>query len=128
MNERTHHALKREWLARTNAVLAILLALLYVAWWLSAGMPVKALPLAAILAAVVPLLLLVPSLWKARRFGGTLAGFILPFHFAFAVMELVANADARAWVAVQTFLSLLLMTGVMATLRQVRPQREPASS
>ncbi|HEX7030568.1 MAG TPA: DUF2069 domain-containing protein [Gammaproteobacteria bacterium] len=122
--------IERERLARMNAVLAIALAVFYIAWWLNAGMPVKALPLAALFAAVVPLLLLAPSLWNARRFGGTLAGFILPFHFAFAVMELVANTEARAWVAVLTFLSLLLMTGIMATLRQIRsaPQRDTASS
>lgn len=120
--------MKREWLARANTALAILLVVFYLTWWLNAGMPMRALPLSALLAAVVPLVLLMPALWNARRFGSSLAGFILPFHFAFAVMELVANPDARAWVAVLTFLSLLLMTGVMATLRQVQPQRETVSS
>jgi len=118
----------REWLAHANAVLSLALVALYLAWWLASGGPLQILPLAALLAAVLPLLLLAPSLWQGRRFGGTLAGFILPFHFAFAVMELVANAEARAWVAGQCFLSLLLMTGIMANLRQIRTQRETASS
>src|SRR5690606_24876422 len=80
----------REWLAHANAVLSLALVALYLAWWLASGGPLQILPLAALLAAVLPLLLLAPSLWQGRRFGGTLAGFILPFHFAFAVMELVA--------------------------------------
>lgn len=111
-------------LPRLNAMLAALLVLFYVAWWLSGGASTKPLPLTALLAATVPLLLLLPALWAGRRFGTTLAGFILPFHFAYAVMELIANPAVRGWVALQTFLSLLLMIGTMANLRQVRAPQD----
>lgn len=107
-------------LPRLNAVLAAALLLFYVAWWLNAGKPLEMLSLTALAVAVVPLLLLAPALWAANRFGTTLAGFILPFHFAYAVMELIANPAVRGWVALQTFLSLLLLVGTMASLRQVR--------
>lgn len=106
---------------KLNAALAIALNGLYLAWWLAMGAPAAALPLTALLLAIVPLALLVPFLWRGRRFAIALAGLILPFHFAFAVMELVANPDARGWVALQTFLTFVLFATVMTTLRQVRP-------
>ncbi len=109
-------------LPRINASLAVALALFYLAWWWTSGASLMALPLTALLAASLPLLLLAPALYAANRFGTTLAGLILPFHFAYAVMELIANPPVRAWVAVQTFVALLLLIGVMASLRQVRTQ------
>lgn len=105
-------------LPRLNASLSIVLAVFYFAWWTSVGAPTTTLALSAVTLAAVPLLLLAPALLYGNRFGSTLAGFILPFHFAYAVMELVANPHARAWIAAQTFLSLLLLIGVMANLRQ----------
>jgi len=109
-------------LLRINVALAAMLLLFYVVWWWSFGAPLGMLPVTALLAAVVPLALLLPALWHGNRFGTSLAGFIVPFHFAYAVMELVANPAARAWIAVQTFLSLLLLITVMASLRQVSVQ------
>lgn len=106
-------------LPRLNALLAVVLALFYLAWWWHFGASTRPLALTVVALAVVPLLLLAPWLWKANRFGTSLAGFILPFHFAFAVMELVANPGVRGWLAVQTFLSFVLLVGIMASLRQV---------
>lgn len=117
-------------LFKTNAVLAALLMALYVSWWWALGASLGGLPLAVLAAAILPVALLTPALWSGKRFGMSLAGFIIPLHFAYAVMELVANPEARAWIAVQTFLSLVLFAGVMAGLRQVSAlpeQRDPAS-
>lgn len=111
-------------LQRLNALLALLLVMFYFTWWMRYGASLQPLPLAALLAATLPLLLLAPALWTGARFGTTLAGFVLPFHFAYAVMELVANPSARPWIATQTFLSLLLMILVMASLRQIRAPQE----
>jgi len=107
-------------LPRLNAALALALCVLYCAWWLAAGAPMQALPVAALLLAILPLAALAPFLWRGQRFSVALAGLILPFHFAFAVMELIANPEVRLWVAVQTFLTFLLFALVMASLRQVR--------
>ena len=114
-------------LFRINALLATLLTGFYLAWWWYLGAPPGKLPLAALTAATLPLVLLLPALWSGNRFGMSLAGFIVPFHFAYAVMELVANPPARAWIAVQTFLSLVLFTCVMAGLRQVDTTTEAVS-
>lgn len=121
--------MKRESLYRSNAVLAALLVALYLAWWWFAGAPDAALPLTALVVACGSLLLLLPFLWTGSRFATSLAGFIVPFHFAFAVMELVANPSVRGWVAAQAFLALLMFVLVMASLRQIRPQdaRRPAA-
>ena len=102
-----------------NAALTGVLILFYLSWWGSLGAPLGALPLAVLATAIVPLALLLPALWTGNRFGTTLAGLLIPFHFAYAVMELIANPAARGWIAVQTFLSLLLLITVMASLRQV---------
>lgn len=110
-------------LQKINVVLTGLLMLFYVSWWGSLGAPLGTLPLAVLAIAVIPLALLLPALWKGNRFGTTLAGFLVPFHFAYAVMELVANPVARSWIAVQTFLSLILLISVMAGLRQVTPAK-----
>ena len=107
-------------LPKMNAAFTVLLALFYLAWWLSLGASTSTLALAMLSLAIVPLLLLLPSVWQARRFGSTLAGFLMMLHFAYAVMELIANPAERGWIAVQTFLSLVLMTGIMASLKQVR--------
>lgn len=112
-------------LFKANAVLAALLMAFYVSWWWTLGASFAGLPLAVLAAAILPLALSMPALWAGNRFGMSLAGFIIPFHFAYAVMELVANPEARAWIAVQTFLSLVLFTGVMAGLRQVGVLQEP---
>lgn len=106
-------------LQKINTALSGLLMLFYVSWWGSLGAPSGMLPLAVLAIAVVPLALLLPALWTGNRFGTTLAGLLIPFHFAYAVMELVANPAARGWIAVQTFLSLVLLITVMASLRQV---------
>lgn len=106
-------------LQKINTAFSGLLILFYVSWWGSFGAPSGMLPLAVLSVAVVPLALLLPALWAGKRFGTTLAGLITPFHFAYAVMELIANPAARGWIAVQTFLSLVLLITVMASLRQV---------
>ncbi|MDX1442240.1 MAG: DUF2069 domain-containing protein [Gammaproteobacteria bacterium] len=102
-------------LPRMNAVAAALMVLLYVAWWIDAEMP--RLGLVMLGAAVLPLLLTLPALWQARRIGTTVAGFVVAFHLAYAMMELFANPEVRGWVAAQTFLALLLFTGTMVVLR-----------
>ena len=107
-------------LPRINAALALLLALFYVAWWMSLGAPTSTLAVSVLLLATGPWLIVLRALWRANRFGTTLAGFLVMLHFAYAVMELVANPAARGWIAIQTFLSLLLLTSVMASLKQVR--------
>lgn len=106
-------------LQKINTALTGLLMLFYISWWISFGAPLGTLPLAVLSIAVIPLALLLPALWTGNRFGTTLAGLFIPFHFAYAVMELIANPDARGWIAVQTFLSLILLITVMASLRQV---------
>ena len=105
---------------KLNAALTGTLAMLYVGWWMATGAPGDALSMTALLVAIVPLVLLAPLLWQGRRFATALAGLILPFHFAFAVMELVANPEVRPWVALQTFIAFVLFATVMASLRQVR--------
>ena len=102
-----------------NAALTGVLILFYLSWWGSLGAPLGTLPLAVLAIAIVPLALLLPALWNGNRFGTTLAGLLIPFHFAYAVMELIANPAARGWIAVQTFLTLLLLITVMASLRQI---------
>lgn len=107
-------------LAKTNALLTVALILFYLVWWWSFGAPLDTLPFAVLLIAVLPLALLLLPLWLGNRFATTLAGLLIPFHFAYAVMELIANPAARSWIAVQTFLSLVLLISVMASLRQIR--------
>ena len=116
--------MRRETLFRFNAVLALLLVALYLAWWWFAGAPMAPLPLTTVIVACGSLLLLAPFLATGSRFATSLAGFIVPFHFAFAVMELIANPEVRLWVALQTFLALAMFTFVMASLRQVNVPRE----
>lgn len=107
-------------LPRLNACAALLLALLYVAWWIRAGAAFTPLHVTLLLLAAAPLFALAPALWHGQRFGTALAGVVVPFHFAWAVMELVANPAVRGWVAAQSFLALLLFVGSMSTLRQAR--------
>lgn len=106
-------------LQKINTALTATLMLFYVSWWGSFGAPLGVLPLAVLSIAVIPLALLLPAMWTGSRFGTTLAGLLIPFHFAYAVMELIANPAARGWIAVQTFLSLILLITVMASLRQI---------
>lgn len=105
-------------LGKGNAVLAGALVVLYCAWWLATGASNEMLSLVALAFAVLPLLALLPGLWREQRFATALAGLVVPFHFAFAVMELFADPAARAWVAVQSFFALVLFVGVMANLQQ----------
>lgn len=107
-------------LCRINAGLALGLSVFYLAWWLADGAPVEALNITLLVVAIVPLLMVLPGLWRGRRFQTALAGLIVPFHFAYATMELIANPEVRGWVAIQTFLTFLLFAGVMAALRQIR--------
>ena len=110
------HYLEKIMLPRINAVAATLLVILYVAWWLAAGMDME-LGLTMLVVGGLPLLLTLPALWSGRRIGTTVAGFIVAFHLAYAMMELFANPAVRGWVAAQTFLSLVLFIGTMVVLR-----------
>lgn len=103
-------------LARINAMAAAMLVILYIAWWLAAGRD-PGLGLTMLVVGGLPLLLTLPALWKARRIGTTVAGFLVAFHLAYAMMELFANPEVRGWVAAQTFLALLLFVGSMIVLR-----------
>lgn len=102
-------------LPRINAAAAALLVILYVAWWLAAGMPRLGLVMLGV--GALPLLLTLPALWRARRIGTTIAGFLVAFHLAYAMMELFANPAVRGWVAAQSFLALVLFVGTMVVLR-----------
>ena len=103
-------------LPKINALSAALLVILYIAWWIAAGME-KGLGLTILVAGGLPLLLTLPALWSGRRIGTTIAGFLVAFHLAYAMMELFANPAVRGWVATQTFLSLVLFVGTMVVLR-----------
>lgn len=107
-----------------SAVLAVALAILYAAWWWAEGAPTAPLNITMLVIAAVPMLLLAPGLWLANRFATTLAGLLIPFHFAYAVMELIANPAVRGWVAAQTFVTLLLFAAVLAVLRNVHRDRQ----
>lgn len=116
--------MKNRVIPKLSAVLAVALALLYLAWWWADGSSTAPLNVTMLIIATVPLLLLVPGLWQANRFATTLAGLLIPFHFAYAVMELIANPAVRGWVAIQTFLTLLLFAAVLAVLRDVHRDRQ----
>lgn len=107
-------------LLHVNALLAATLTVFYAIWWYSLGAPLTAWPLAVFAVAAGSLVLLIPPLWRGRRFGTTLAGFIVPFHFAYGVMEMVANPAMRGWAALQAAMALVLFVTVMASLKQVR--------
>lgn len=110
-------------LPRINATAAGLLIVLYTAWWLASGRDTD-LGMTMLMVGAIPLALTLPSLWQARRIGTTIAGFLVAFHLAYAMMELFANPAIRGWVATQTFLALILFIGSMTVLRS-GSAREP---
>jgi uncharacterized membrane protein len=96
------------------------LVLLQPIWfaWLA---PVQSLPLGFVLAlTLLPLLLVLPGVWRLRQRPLVIAGFILMFHFCLAVMELWDPA-ARLPAVVQILLISVYFTGLPAI-------RRPASS
>lgn len=104
-------------LHKSNALFCSALIFLYAAWWLHLGQPRDALSLTLLTAGILPLLPLIPGLWQGWRTPTVIAGFITPFYFAHAVMELFANPDVRAWVAVETFFTAVLFAGSIAALK-----------
>lgn len=121
MNAQTDVPGNTQGLHRFNAVMAAMLATLYAAWWFSSeSRDTDVVQLFSIIA-VIPNALLVPWLWRGNRTATTIAGFVAPFFFAHAAMELFANPAVRGWVAVATFLSVSLFLGTMLALRGGAP-------
>ncbi|MDX1455228.1 MAG: DUF2069 domain-containing protein [Gammaproteobacteria bacterium] len=110
-------------LARINSVLAAGLALLFASWWFASTSTEPDVVRTFSLIGIIPNLLLVPGLWLGNRTATTIAGFIAPFYFAHAVMELWANPAVRGWVLVETLLSAALFMGAMIYLRGGAPQQ-----
>lgn len=115
MNPKTLH--------RFNAIIATLLAALYATWWFSSESRDTDVVQVFSVIAVFPNALLVAWLWRGNRTATTLAGFLAPFYFAHASMELFANPAVRGWVAIETFLSASLFLGAMLALRGGAPQQ-----
>ena len=111
-------------LHRFNALVATLLATLYAAWWFSSESRDTDVVQVFSVIAVFPNALLVAWLWRGNRTATTIAGFLAPFYFAHAAMELFANPAVRGWVAIETFLSASLFLGAMLALRGGAPQQQ----
>jgi uncharacterized membrane protein len=97
------------------------LVLLQPIWfaWLA---PPQALPLGFVLTVtLLPLLMVLPGVWRLRQRPLVIAGFILMFHFCLAVME-AWNPAAR----LPAFLQLGLITVYFIALPTIR--RRQASS
>lgn len=117
--------MKPNTLHRFNAVMAAMLALLYAAWWFASESRDTDVVQLFSLIAIVPNGVLVAWLWRGNRTATTIAGFLAPFYFAHAAMELFANPAVRGWVTVATFLSVSLFLGAMLALRGGAPARSP---
>ena len=104
-------------LARINSVLAAGMVLLFALWWMNSKSIDTDTVRTFSLIAIIPNLLLIPGLWLGNRTATTIAGFIAPFYFAHAVMELWANPAVQGWVLVETLLSAALFMGAMIYLR-----------
>jgi uncharacterized membrane protein len=73
-------------------------------------------------AALIPLLIVLPGVWKLRVRPLVIAGFMLLLYFSFGVMEAWANPGARIPALVQVFLIILYFVA-LPTVR-----RSPAGS
>jgi len=106
--------------ART-AVVSLLLALVALVVLLIARDASSAASAASLaLFLLLPLLLPLPGLWRARRRTFAWATLCLTPHFVFALMELVANPALRLISAAMLLLATGLMVALVAYLRLTR--------
>ncbi len=86
--------------------------------WLA---PPAVLPIALLLALLaLPLLALLPGVWRLRTRPLVLAGWVLLLHFCIGVMELWANPAARWLALIQVVLVVIYFMALLAVRRQPR--------
>ena len=103
-------------------------ALLLLAWmglWMAVGPdgPVPA-PV-AVLIAWLPILPVIPALFRGRRKAAGWCSLVGVFYAGFAVMELAANPPARPWATVALGLACLMIYGQLGLARSRPPRADP---
>ncbi len=105
-----------------GAGLTGVLLLSWLAIWLGFAVPVTAIPPpAAVLLAWMPILPVVPALFRGRRNAASWCSLAGVFYVGFSVMELVANPASRVWAAVALVLTLLMIAAQIRLIRSARP-------
>lgn len=104
----------------------IALIVIQVIWfgWLY---PPDVLPQGFVLAVMLgPLLAVSWGVWKTQVRSMVIAGFILLFHFCFAVAEAYASSSVRALALLQILLITIYFIGLLAVRRQKTDLHSPS--
>ncbi len=87
-------------------------------------------PVAVLSTTMIPLLILLPWVWKKSVHGLVIGGCVILVYFSFGVMEWWSTPEARIGAGVQTLLTVAYFTGILIGFRrkkQIDRAREEGS-